>query len=118
MLFITHDLELASAICDRVLVMYAGTIVETGPCVEVFERQLHPYTWGLLGAPVARPAGGDLEVIPGQPVSGLEAPAGCPFNPRCAGRPTVRRGPAAAGSARPGSRTACIRIGEIRDELR
>ena len=65
--------------------MYAGTIVETGPCVEVFERQLNPYTWGLLRArPGLTGPVGALNVIPGQPVSGLKAPAGCPFAPRCA----------------------------------
>ena len=83
MLFITHDLELASAICDRVLVMYAGTIVEDGPCADVFAEQLHPYTWGLLGLGPPDAAPRDLTVIPGQPVSGLNAPLGCPFNTRC-----------------------------------
>ena len=119
-LFITHDLELASAICDRVLVMYAGTIVETGPCLEVFERQLNPYTWGLLRArPSLTGPVGNLEVIPGQPVSGLEAPPGCPFEPRCAwstDRCAEVRPP--LEEVRPGRRTACIRIGEIADELR
>jgi peptide/nickel transport system ATP-binding protein len=120
-LFITHDLELAASICDRVLVMYAGTIVESGPCVEVFERQLNPYTWGLLRArPGLTGPVGALNVIPGQPVSALEAPAGCPFAPRCAWstdrcaevRPPLE--PVANG----GRRTACIRIEEIADELR
>jgi oligopeptide/dipeptide ABC transporter ATP-binding protein len=120
-LFITHDLELASSICDRVLVMYAGTIVETGPCLEVFERQLNPYTWGLMRArPSLTGPVGALNVIPGQPISGLEAPSGCPFEPRCAWsvaecaqvRPPLE--PIANG----GRRTACIRIGEIADELR
>ena len=100
--------------------MYAGTIVETGPCVEVFERQLNPYTWGLLRArPSLTGPVGNLEVIPGQPVSGLEAPPGCPFEPRCAwstDRCAEVRPP--LEEVRPGSRTACIRIGEIADELR
>ncbi|MCX4984350.1 ABC transporter ATP-binding protein [Streptomyces sp. NBC_00572] len=84
MLFVTHDLELASAICDRVYVMYAGRIVETRSTDELFDRPRHPYTAGLLactprieaGAPAPRP-------IPGRPVSLAEAPAGCSFAARC-----------------------------------
>ncbi|MEW2490174.1 ABC transporter ATP-binding protein [Streptomyces sp. NPDC048411] len=85
LLFVTHDLELASAICDRVYVMYAGRIVETGGTDELFDRPRHPYTAGLLactpriepGAPAPRP-------IPGRPVSLAEAPPGCAFTTRCA----------------------------------
>jgi oligopeptide/dipeptide ABC transporter ATP-binding protein len=85
LLFVTHDLELASAICDRVYVMYAGRIVETRGTDELFDRPRHPYTAGLLactpriepGAPAPRP-------IPGRPVSLAEAPPGCAFRARCA----------------------------------
>ncbi|MEU8529885.1 MULTISPECIES: ABC transporter ATP-binding protein [Streptomyces] len=85
LLFVTHDLELASAICDRVYVMYAGRIVETQGTDALFDRPRHPYTAGLLactprieaGAPAPRP-------IPGRPVSLAEAPAGCAFAARCA----------------------------------
>ncbi|MEV5203559.1 ABC transporter ATP-binding protein [Streptomyces sp. NPDC053720] len=84
MLFVTHDLELASAICDRVYVMYAGRIVETRATDELFDRPRHPYTAGLLastprieaGAPAPRP-------IPGRPVSLAEDPPGCAFAARC-----------------------------------
>ncbi|MBT2541572.1 ABC transporter ATP-binding protein [Streptomyces sp. ISL-44] len=84
MLFVTHDLELASAICDRVYVMYAGRIVETRSTDELFDRPRHPYTAGLLastprieaGAPPPRP-------IQGRPVSLSEAPPGCAFAARC-----------------------------------
>ncbi|WP_137990841.1 ABC transporter ATP-binding protein [Streptomyces vilmorinianum] len=85
MLFVTHDLELASAICDRVYVMYAGRIVETRGTDELFDHPRHPYTAGLLactpriesGARAPRP-------IPGRPVSLAEAPPGCAFAARCA----------------------------------
>lgn len=85
MLFVTHDLELAAAVCDRVYVMYAGRIVETRSTDELFDRPRHPYTAGLLactpsiepGAPAPRP-------IPGRPVSLAEAPPGCAFAARCA----------------------------------
>jgi oligopeptide/dipeptide ABC transporter ATP-binding protein len=118
-LFITHDLELAAVICDRVLVMYAGTIVESGPCAEVFSRQLHPYTWGLLRArpPLSGPVG-DLDVISGRPVSGLEAPPGCPFAPRCAwAQPSCEEARPPLEAATSGRGSACLRIEEIADEL-
>jgi oligopeptide/dipeptide ABC transporter ATP-binding protein len=119
-LFITHDLELASAICDRVLVMYAGTVVESGPCQAVFERQLNPYTWGLMRArPSLDGPVGSLDVIPGQPVSGLEAPKACPFHPRCAwSKPACTEVRPPLEPIAPGRLTACIRIDEIADELR
>ncbi|MFE7355134.1 ABC transporter ATP-binding protein [Streptomyces sp. NPDC057543] len=85
MLFVTHDLELASAICDRVYVMYAGRIVETSGTDALFDRPRHPYTAGLLactpriGAAAAAP-----RPIPGRPVSLAEAPSGCAFAARCA----------------------------------
>ncbi|MEL5957846.1 ABC transporter ATP-binding protein [Streptomyces sp. CLV115] len=84
MLFVTHDLELASAVCDRMYVMYAGRIVETRSTDELFDRPRHPYTAGLLastprieaGAPAPRP-------VPGRPVSLAENPPGCAFAARC-----------------------------------
>ncbi|MFH8843207.1 ABC transporter ATP-binding protein [Streptomyces sp. NPDC017868] len=85
MLFVTHDLELAAAVCDRVYVMYAGRIVETRSTDDLFDAPRHPYTAGLLactprleaGAPAPRP-------VPGRPVSLAEAPPGCSFAARCA----------------------------------
>ncbi|MET8504926.1 ABC transporter ATP-binding protein [Streptomyces sp. NPDC004787] len=84
LLFVTHDLELAAALCDRVYVMYAGRIVETGRTDDLFDRPRHPYTAGLLSctprldpdAPAPRP-------ITGRPVSVAEAPPGCAFAARC-----------------------------------
>ncbi|MFF8610491.1 ABC transporter ATP-binding protein [Streptomyces sp. NPDC015346] len=88
MLFITHDLELAAAVCDRVLVMYAGSTVEELPSASLRDRAAHPYTRALLAS---RPAVGDptaeLRAITGRPLSGFEAPPGCAFSDRC---PRVR----------------------------
>src|SRR5579859_5477898 len=84
LLFITHDLDLASAVCDRMCVMYAGQIVETQESAALADRPLHPYTAALSAA---RPAiEGDvhrLSAIRGRPLSAFEAPAGCPYAPRC-----------------------------------
>jgi peptide/nickel transport system ATP-binding protein len=84
LLMITHDLGVVSNMCERVLTMYAGQIVESGPTREVFERPCHPYTRALLGTlvdldePPHR-----LDPIPGQPPSPADPPAGCRFEPRC-----------------------------------
>ncbi|MBN6051102.1 ABC transporter ATP-binding protein [Nonomuraea sp. RK-328] len=84
MLFITHDLELAAMICDRVYVMYAGRVMETGPTRRLFARPRHPYTAGLLAATPRVAHGGTLPPpIPGRPPDLLSALPGCPFTPRC-----------------------------------
>jgi oligopeptide/dipeptide ABC transporter ATP-binding protein len=86
MLFITHDLDLALAICDRVAVMYAGSIVEIRSAANLHETARHPYTVGLLGSrPSIDTRAERLVAIPGRPVSAFEAPAdGCAFATRCA----------------------------------
>ena len=86
MLFITHDLGLVTESCERVLVMYAGQAVETGPTTRVLRQPLHPYTGALLAArpgPSVVP-GSRLPAIPGQPPDLLEPPRGCRFSERCA----------------------------------
>ena len=85
-LIITHDMGVVSDLAERVVVMYAGSIVEEGPKSAVFRDPQHPYTWGLLGSipRVGRTRGRRLTVIPGQPPSLLAPPAGCRFAPRCA----------------------------------
>lgn len=83
-LFVTHDLGVAARIADRVLVMYAGGIVEEGSGIEVLERTAHPYTAGLLACtpnPLSRTAG--LQPIPGSPPTLNQVPVGCPFADRC-----------------------------------
>ncbi|MFD3534977.1 ABC transporter ATP-binding protein [Streptomyces sp. NPDC058664] len=85
MLFVTHDLELAAAVCDRVYVMYAGRIVETRSTDELFDRPRHPYTAGLLACTPRVDAGAPPpRSVPGRPVSLAEAPPGCAFAARCA----------------------------------
>jgi oligopeptide/dipeptide ABC transporter ATP-binding protein len=84
-LFITHDLALASTLCDRICVMYAGRIVERQNGDGIFKDPRHPYTHALLAARPSlheRRAEG-LQVIPGHPTSAMDAPPGCSFNPRC-----------------------------------
>lgn len=84
MLFVTHDLELAAAICDRIYVMYAGRIVESRPAADLFAHPRHPYTAGLLAStPRLEPDAAPPRPIPGRPVSLAEAPEGCAFAERC-----------------------------------
>jgi oligopeptide/dipeptide ABC transporter ATP-binding protein len=84
LLFITHDLELAAAVCDRIAVMYAGQIVEVAPAASLHRDPRHPYTRALLAArPAAAERGTRLATVPGRPLSAWEAGTGCAFAPRC-----------------------------------
>ncbi len=82
---ITHDLGVIAGVADRVAVMYAGTIVETGTVDEVFYAPRMPYTLGLLGSIPRADTGArqSLTPIEGTPPSMVALPAGCPFRPRC-----------------------------------
>lgn len=85
MVFVTHDLGIVAKLCDRVAVMYAGRIVETGTTREIFNRPRHPYTIGLLSClPTLRRGREPLRAIEGQPPDLARVPAGCSFAPRCA----------------------------------
>lgn len=83
MLFISHDLDLAAAVTDRMAVMYAGMIVEIGTSATVHETALHPYTVGLLRSRPEIGTRARIQVIPGRPVSAFEAGPGCVFAARC-----------------------------------
>ena len=84
LVWISHDLSTVSALADRILVMYAGRIVEEGPTAQVLRSPRHPYTAGLLRSlPAMAEPGTDLEQIPGTTPSLLNLPQGCPFRPRC-----------------------------------
>ena len=84
-ILVTHDLGVVADIADRVIVMYAGRVVEQGTLDEVFYDPQHPYTWGLLGSIPRLDAdrAQRLPAIPGQPPSLLRPPEGCAFRPRC-----------------------------------
>ncbi|GAA1227375.1 ABC transporter ATP-binding protein [Pseudonocardia alaniniphila] len=84
-IFITHDLGVVADVCDRVLVMYAGQIVESAPLDDLFEHPAHPYAEGLLAAmPRMDDPFAALSSIPGQPPRVGAMPEGCRFHPRCA----------------------------------
>ena len=83
MLLITHDLGVVAAICDRMLVMYAGEGVEQGPVAELLAHPRHPYTQGLLESLPARQHGARLATLAGHPPDPRALPPGCAFAPRC-----------------------------------
>ncbi|MEV6756674.1 ABC transporter ATP-binding protein [Streptomyces sp. NPDC051214] len=84
LLFITHDLALASAVCDSMAVMYAGSMVEHLPAARLYDNSCHPYTRALLASRPAPGAGAQpLRAIDGRPLSAFETGPGCAFAPRC-----------------------------------
>jgi oligopeptide/dipeptide ABC transporter ATP-binding protein len=85
LVFITHDLSLAWSLCDRIVVMYLGRVVEQGIAEDVIERPQHPYTQALVTAiPVPKPGGGGRrELLPGELPDPADIPSGCRFHPRC-----------------------------------
>jgi len=84
-ILITHDLGIVSEICSRVIIMYAGKIVETGSVEDIYYKPSHPYTKGLLNCLPQKGEAGrvPLKPIEGNPVDLLNLPAGCPFASRC-----------------------------------
>ncbi|MDW8407869.1 MAG: ABC transporter ATP-binding protein [Anaerolineae bacterium] len=83
-MLITHDLGVIAEMCERVIVMYAGQVVEEADVYTLFARPLHPYTQGLIGSiPVLGKVRDRLDVIPGTVPNLLDPPPGCRFEPRC-----------------------------------
>src|SRR2546427_4399268 len=84
LVFVTHDLGIVAKLCDRVAVMYAGRIVETGRTRDIFNQPRHPYTIGLLNClPTLQRGRTPLTAIEGQPPDLANVPPGCSFTPRC-----------------------------------
>jgi oligopeptide/dipeptide ABC transporter ATP-binding protein len=84
-LLITHNLALVASLCDRVLVMYGGRILESGPSAKIFANPQHPYTWGLLRSipRLDQIQAAKLPAIAGQPITSVTTVGGCKFHPRC-----------------------------------
>jgi len=111
-IFISHDLNVVRYVSDRVLVMYLGKVVETGPVDALYEQPLHPYTRALLSAMPSMDPQRRTEKPPltGDPPNPINPPSGCRFRTRCAFAEEVcaRREPALAGvAARPAQSVAC-----------
>ena len=84
-ILITHDLGVVAGLCDKVMVMYGGQVMESADRDAIFANPRHPYTRGLLkSVPRLDVQGERLLTIPGNPPDLLHLPSGCPFSPRCA----------------------------------
>jgi len=84
LLFISHDLEVIKQVCERVAVMYAGSIVEVGPCQQILNKPFHPYTKALIEAAPSRiKRGKKLRGIDGIVPELINLPEGCIYAPRC-----------------------------------
>jgi peptide/nickel transport system ATP-binding protein len=118
MVLITHDLGVVAGLADRVLVMYAGRIVEEGALDAIFYEPRHPYTLGLLGSlpRLDRDRREPLATIPGTPPSMLSLPDGCALAPRCPyviDRCRSERPELVAIAADAEHRAACFRAEEL-----
>ena len=83
-ILITHDFGIVAEICEKVAVMYAGEVIESGTIQQIFKNRSHPYTVGLFGAiPTIDEEVERLETIPGTPADPSNLPEGCKFHPRC-----------------------------------
>ncbi len=120
MLFITHNLELAAAICDRTAVMYAGQIVEVRESTLLHDDPLHPYTAALAAArPDIAQTAERLAAIPGRPLSAFEAPdSECAFAPRCPHAQDICRSEVPELVGLDGGLTRCVRAIDLRGQLR
>jgi oligopeptide/dipeptide ABC transporter ATP-binding protein len=109
-IFVSHDLAVIGELCDRIAVMYAGQIVETGPVDEVVSNPHHPYTAALIASiPSFHDAADHLDGIKGRPPDPRAFPAGCRFADRCAyARDDCRQAPYSLASTSPARATACI----------
>jgi oligopeptide transport system ATP-binding protein len=116
-IFITHDIGIVSEFCDRVLIMYAGRIVECASTEGIFYRPKHPYNQALQGAiPALHEKGNELPTIPGAPPDVSKPIDGCPFAPRCTyAQKKCVTSEILLKEVAPNHRSACLRVqlGEI-----
>jgi oligopeptide transport system ATP-binding protein len=111
-IWVTHDLGVVAGFCRRVLVMYAGRIVESAPTEQLFHRTKHPYTRALQRSiPALQPKGTELYTIPGSPPDLSKRIDGCPFAPRCEFvRERCGQPPIDLKIVEPGHATACVHV--------
>ncbi|PKP75482.1 MAG: methionine ABC transporter ATP-binding protein [Alphaproteobacteria bacterium HGW-Alphaproteobacteria-6] len=111
---ITHDLGVVAEHCDRVMVMYAGQVVEQGPTAQVIGEPRHPYTRGLLGSiPRLSMRGQPITPIEGQVPDLIGLPPQCRFHSRCPVRSDACLAPIAMRAAGPGRSARCIHVHEV-----
>lgn len=114
MVFVTHDMSVVAMLCQRVAVMYAGQIVESGPTRKVLDEPTHPYTSALLRATRARNGEGGRVSIVGSPPDPSEFGPGCRFAPRCEFAQPVCSTSYTLREVEPDHVTACVRFQELK----
>lgn len=114
-ILVTHDIGVAVEVADRVAVMYAGRIVETGSVREIIRNPRHPYTQGLLASRAHDAMSGErLDAIPGAPPDLAALPPGCSFAPRCKHAAAVcKAAPPDVVEVGPGHTARCVRLSEV-----
>ena len=114
LLLFTHDLRSVAKYCDRVAVMYGGTVVENGMGDRIFSQPVHPYTEALVkAAPGTEQMGGQIEAIPGRPPILRERSEQCPFAPRCRWAVDICRNQRPQPEIHDGRQVSCHRAEEI-----
>ena len=120
LILITHDLAVVAEVCERIIMMYAGEVVETGTAEEIFYSPQHPYTQGLLASvPRMDRLNEDLHVIPGNPPNLQDLPEGCRFRDRCEHAAEACRKPPPLWVSESGRSSRCVlpmEGGRIREE--
>jgi oligopeptide transport system ATP-binding protein len=110
-ILISHDLGVVAGFCDRIQVMYAGHVVESGTTRDVYYHPKHPYNRALQKSiPALQPKGADLYTINGMPPDMSKAIIGCPFVPRCEFAQEQCKQPVELKEVAPGHSTACLRV--------
>ena len=117
-IWVTHDLGVVAGFCKRVLVMYAGRVVESGPVEDIFARPLHPYNRALQRSiPALQGKGAELYTIPGMPPDVSKPLPACAFAERCEfAQDACKTGEVALKEIEPGHASACVRVqrGELK----
>ena len=113
LILITHDLSVIAETCDRVVIMYAGRMMEDAPVTTLFEKPSHPYTRKLISSFPSVLGEKEIDFIPGNPPDLINPPSGCPYHPRCDYAIDICKESIPPLVSKNGVRVACLRSDEI-----
>ena len=113
LILITHDLSVIAETCDRVVIMYAGRMMEDAPVATLFESPAHPYTRKLISSFPSVLGDKEIDFIPGNPPDLINPPSGCPYHPRCDYAIDICKTTIPPIENKNGVRVACLRSDEI-----
>lgn len=113
LILITHDLSVIAETCDKVVIMYAGRIMEEAPVLSLFQNPAHPYTRKLISSFPSVLGDREIDFIPGNPPDLINLPEGCPYHPRCDYAIDICKSQVPPLESKNGIRVACLRSDEI-----